>query len=109
MLSQTATALSGTAQDDQARPIADYSVVAFSAESAKWGYRTRYVRSVRPDQHGRFTLRGLPPDEYVVVALEYVETGQENDPERLAKWREIGTKVTLGEGEARTVTLRLLQ
>jgi protocatechuate 3,4-dioxygenase beta subunit len=109
MLSQTATALSGTAQDDQARPIADYTVVAFSSDSARWGYRTRFVRSVRPDQHGRFTLRGLPPDEYVVVALEYVETGQENDPERLANWSTTGTKVTLGEGEARTVTLKVLQ
>jgi hypothetical protein len=107
VLSQTATSLSGTAQDDQARPIADYTVVAFSSDSARWGYRTRYVRSVRPDQHGRFTLRGLPPDEYVVVALEYVEDGQEKDPERLASWSTIGTKVTLGEGETKAVTLRI--
>ena len=109
VLSQTVTTLSGTAQDDKARPAADYTVVAFSADSARWGYRTRYVRSVRPDQDGRFTLRGLPPDEYVVVALEYVETGQENDPAQLARWIATGTKVTLGEGEARAATLTMIQ
>ena len=64
---------------------------------------------MRPDQHGRFTLRGLPPDDYIVVALEYVETGQENDPERLASWSTMGTKVTLGEGEAKAVTLKIIQ
>ena len=109
VLSQSATTLSGTAQDDETRPIGDYSVVAFSSDSARWGYRTRFVRSVRPDQHGRFTLRGLPPDDYIVVALEYVETGQENDPERLASWSTMGTKVTLGEGEAKAVTLKIIQ
>ena len=60
IVSQTATTLSGTGQDDAARPVSEYTVVAFSADSSKWGYRTRFVRSVRPDQHGRFTLRGLP-------------------------------------------------
>ena len=109
ILSQTATTLSGTAQDDAARPVSDYTVVAFSADSSKWGYRTRFVRSVRPDQHGRFTLRGLPPDEYIVVALEYVETGQEKDPEQLARWSAAGSKVTLGEGEAKAVTLKIIQ
>ena len=109
MLSQTATSLSGTAQDDEARPIADYTVVAFSADSSRWGFRTRFVRSVRPDQLGRFTLRGLPPDEYIVVALEYVETGQETDPERLASWSATGAKVTLGEGEAKAVTLTIVR
>jgi hypothetical protein len=109
ILSQTATTLSGTAQDDESRPIADYTVVAFSADSSRWGFRTRFVRSVRPDQLGRFTLRGLPPDEYVVVALQYVETGQESDPERLASWSTSGTKVALGEGEAKAVTLKIVR
>ena len=43
------------------------------------------------------------------MALEYVETGQENDPEQLARWSAIGTKVTLGEGEAKAVTLKIIQ
>jgi hypothetical protein len=109
LLSQTATTLSGTVEDDAARPVADYTVVAFSPDSTKWGYRTRFVRIIRPDQDGRFTLRGLPPDEYVVAALEYVEPGQEHDPERLTAWTALGKKVTLGDGEARVVTLKLIR
>ena len=43
------------------------------------------------------------------MALEYVETGQENDPEQLAKWSAAGSKVTLGEGEAKAATLKMIQ
>jgi hypothetical protein len=108
-LSQTATTLSGTAQDDASRPVSDYTVVGFSSDNTRWGYRTRFIRSVRPDQDGRFILRGLPPDDYLVVALEYVETGQEHDPAQLEAWRPVATTVTLAEGEARTVTLKLIR
>jgi len=42
-----------------------------------------------------------------VVALEYVETGQEFDPEQLANWKALATTVELGEGEAKAVSLKL--
>ena len=41
-------------------------------------------------------MRALPPDDYLVVALEYVESGQEFDPEQLAR---LGA--TRDEGHAR--------
>ena len=90
-------------------PVGDYTVVAFSTNADRWGYQTRFVRSARPDQGGTFTLRGLPPDEYFVVALEYVETGQEFDPEQLAKWKAPATTVELREGETKSLSLKLTQ
>ena len=62
---------------------------------------------MRPDQGGTFTLRALPPDEYFVVALEYVETGQEFDPEQLANWKALATTVELRDGDTKTVSLKL--
>jgi 5-hydroxyisourate hydrolase-like protein (transthyretin family) len=106
-LTRRATTLSGTVQDDRANPVGDYTVVAFSSNPSRWGYQTRFVRSGRPDQGGTFTLRALPPDEYFVVALEYVETGQEFDPEQLANWKALATTVELREGESKTVSLKL--
>ena len=109
LLSDRATTLAGTVQDDRERPIGDYTVVAFASDSAKWGYRTRFVRSARPDQNRKFLIKGLPPGAYQVVAVEYLEPGEETDPARLENWRTTGSSVTLDDGEARSIALRLLR
>jgi carboxypeptidase family protein len=106
-LTRRATTLSGTVQDDSGNPVGDYTVVAFSANPDRWGHQTRFVRSVRPDQGGKFTMRALPPDQYFVIALEYVETGQEFDPEQLGNWKPLATTVELRDGEAKTLSLKL--
>ena len=64
VLTRRATLMSGTIQDDRGSPVADYTVVVFSTNTSRWGYQTRFVRSVRPGLDGRFTIRALPPDEY---------------------------------------------
>lgn len=107
LLTRVATTIAGTVQDAAGAPVPDYTVVAFAADSAKWSYQTRFVRSARPDQQGRFAIHALPPDEYLVVALEYVETGQELDPEHLERWKPLGTRVTLRAGESKALTLTI--
>ena len=53
----------------------------FAANAGKWGEGSRFVRTTRPDQQGRFRIAGLPPGEYLAVALEYVEQfGEQLDP-----------------------------
>jgi hypothetical protein len=107
LLTRRATTLTGVVQDDRGDPVGDYSVVAFSSDRGKWGYLTRFVRSARPDQDGRFTIRALPPDDYLVVAVEYLESGQEFDPEQLRAWEPMATKVSVEEGGTQSVTLKL--
>lgn len=106
LATRRATVLTGTVRGDRGSA-ADFSVVAFSTDSARWGFQTRFVRSARPDQAGRFTIRALPPGDYYVVALEYLETGQESDPEFLEMWRGAATSVRLAEGETKEVPLKL--
>jgi hypothetical protein len=67
------------------------------------------VRAARPDQNTRFLIEGLPPGAYQVVAVEYLEPGEETDPARLEHWRTTGSSVTLDAGEARSIALRLLR
>jgi len=93
--------------DARDKPVSDYVVAAFSADSARWGYQTRYVRTARPNQEGRFSVTGLPPDDYFVVALDYVENGEESDPEQLDKWKSLATRITLAEGENKSLNLKL--
>jgi protocatechuate 3,4-dioxygenase beta subunit len=107
LLTRRATTLSGAVQDDRGDPVSDYSVVAFSADASRWGYLTRFVRSARPDQDGRFSIRALPPDDYLVVAVEYLENGQELDPEQLRAWQAVGQKVSLAEAESKSISLKL--
>ena len=106
-LTRRATSLSGTVQENAGNPVADYTVVAFSTNPAKWGYQTRFIRSARPDQSGTFMIRALPPDQYFVIALDYVETGQEFDPEQLANWKALATTIELREGETKMLSLKL--
>jgi hypothetical protein len=96
-------------QDASARPVTDYVVVAFSSDRAKWGFQSRFIQSARPNQEGRFSIKGLPPDDYIVVALDYLEPGEEGDPEQLDQWKTRGTPVTLANAEAKGLTLKLTQ
>jgi hypothetical protein len=103
------TDLTGSVQDSRARSATDFIVVAFSPDNARWGYQTRYVRTARPNQDGRFSVKGLPPAEYLVVALDYVEPGEEGDPDQLEKWKALATRVTLSEAESKSQTLKLVR
>ena len=82
--------------------------LVFAVDRSKWGPYSRFVSLVRTNQDGRFTRRGLPPGRYFAVALEYLEDGDETNPELLAQLQPSATRVTLVEGETRTVELEML-
>lgn len=79
----------------------------FADDPAKWGPHSRFIESARPDQQGRFTIHGLPPGKYVAIAVEYLEPGEERDPDLLQQWRPRGTSFTLSEGETHALDLKL--
>jgi hypothetical protein len=87
--------------------VSDSSVVAFAADEAKWGPRTRFVVSGTSREDGTFSLHGLPQGEYVVVAVAPLEAGEEMDPVRLARWRSTGQRTTLADGESRSIALSM--
>jgi hypothetical protein len=80
-------------------------VILFAADSSKWREETRAIRSARPDQNGRFEVRGLPPGEYLAVALDYVRDGQWNDPEFLEELRSIADRFSINESETKALDL----
>ena len=88
----------------------DYSVIVFANDAARWVFPTRYVRSVRGNQQGTFTVRGLPPGVgYLAAAVSYLEEGEAQDPEFLRQLRDRASPVSLREGETKTVELRVVE
>ena len=82
-------------------------LLKFADAASKDPAFAKEFESARPDQQGRFTIRGLPPGTYVAIAVGYLEPGEERDPEVLEKWRQRGTLFMLSEGETHAVDLRL--
>jgi len=94
-----------TARNQEAK---DSSVVVFADDAALWTFPTRFVRMARADAQGHFTLRGLPGGTYLVAAVDYLEEGEWQDPEFLERLREPATRVSVRDGETKTVGLQLL-
>ena len=106
-LTNGATTVSGTVSTDRNAVALDATVIVFADDDGKWGPHSRFIESARQDQQGHFKIRGLPPGKYVAIAVEYLEPGDERDPDLLAGWRRHGTSLTLSDGETRTLDLKL--
>jgi hypothetical protein len=107
VLTDRVTEVNGRIADARNNPVTDATVVIFPGDEEKWVYQSRFISAARPDQDGRFHIRGLPPyEDYLAIAVQGLEDGQAGDPEFLATVREHATRLSLKEGDARTLDLR---
>ena len=108
VLTQTASSIAGAVRDANGAAVLDATVVIFPDDESRWTPQSRFIATARPDTTGTFTIGGLPASQgYRVIAVQGLESGQANDPEFLARVRDQAERVTLGEGEAKTLELRL--
>jgi hypothetical protein len=70
--------------------------------------RSGGVDSPEVDQELHFRSRNLRPGEYLVWAFEEGDFASLSDPEFFRLMESKGTKVTLGPGESKSVSLKLL-
>jgi protocatechuate 3,4-dioxygenase beta subunit len=102
--------VTGRVTSDSGEAVKEYTVVAFAEDQDKWTLpSTRWIASARPDQDGKFEIASLPAGKYLVVAVEYIAQGEWNDPEWLARAAKGATKLTLDDGAAATLDLKLLK
>jgi hypothetical protein len=109
ILTNRVTSITGRVTDDKANPVNDYAVVVFAADRSKWTDRSRFIAFGRLTQDGSFRIGGLPPEDYFAIALPAVQGTLWQDPEFLRTLEEAATRFLLGEGESKTLTLRLLR
>jgi hypothetical protein len=107
VLTDQGAAISGTVRDAEDRPLTDATVIAFAADAQYWRPLSRFIQAVRPDKDGVYTLRGLPPGEYLLQALDDVEPGEWYDPTLLESLRARAARIVLQQGDTKTVDVRL--
>ena len=96
------TEVSGSITDDRGTPITEYTMLAFPQDERLWNPQSRHIMTTRPDQNGKYQLRGLPPAVYFLVAVDPAEQGEWFEPSYLAGHRDAATRFSLGEGDAIT-------
>jgi carboxypeptidase family protein len=99
--------VSGLVTNARGEPARDCTVVLFSTDTKRWKPGSRYVRTARPDQEGRFKLSSLPPSDYYIVAVDNLEPGQWADAEFLERVAAGARRLSIAEGETPTVNLEL--
>ena len=108
ILTNRVTVVTGQLADNQGAPLIDGTVIVFASNSERWVEESRFVKATRPDQQGQWQIKGLPPGDYLAVAVESVEDGQWNEPDYLESIRRYGQKLSLAEAGAQSVTLKLV-
>jgi hypothetical protein len=106
-LTQRISAVRGQVSDQRGQRVTRATVVLFADDRTKWTPGTRFVRAARVDADGRFDVRGLPAARYMAVALEFLEPGEETNPETLEQLERLGTPLTLDDGGTAMVSLKV--
>ena len=106
-MSNKSTQLGGTLQDAMGRPTSDYTIIVFPSDTQYWLPQSRRIQSTRPGTDGTYTVRGLPPGDYLMSAVTDVEPGAWFDPSFLETLKSSSTPIHLSEGEKKTQDLRL--
>jgi hypothetical protein len=96
------TEINGTVMTDQSTPIPDLTVLAFTTDSSLWRPQARQIMTARPDQTGKFRIRGLPPGDYYITTIDPAESGEWFEPAYLDDHRAGAARVTLTDGDVKT-------
>lgn len=99
------TSLSGAARDSKG-PDAAATVLVFPAQAALWvnhGSSPRRFRAARVDTQGTYRVPNLPPGDYLVVAVRSGVSSDWQDTKYLQKLAALATRVTIADGEKKSV------
>jgi hypothetical protein len=102
VLTSQFTEINGTIADERGTPVTEFTLLVFADDESLWRPLSRHIMTTRPDQNGHYQLRGLPPGDYYLAAVDPAEQGEWFEPAYLAAHRSEATRLRLGEGEVKT-------
>src|SRR4029450_10743124 len=103
VLAKNAGSLAGRVEDERKQPVGGVFVTLIPNISTARLYRTDMYKTTSTDAEGRFEVKGLPPGEYKLFALEGFEKDAWLDPEFFKPYEDRGTKINVGEGKLFTL------
>jgi hypothetical protein len=106
LLSANGGIVDGVVIDSKGNPVENTVVVAVP-EARMRGRLDRYHKSVS-DQSGHFTLRGIRPGDYTLLAWESIEGDAYFNPEFLKSYAGQGSTLKVGEGERKSVQVNVI-
>ncbi len=102
------TEISGVVTNARSEAVKEYSLVVFAQDRDLWRPGSRFIRTGRPDQDGRFKVSGLPVGSYYAIAIDYIDPADDaSDPEFLERVRGRAVTFSVSEGETKTQDLKL--
>jgi protocatechuate 3,4-dioxygenase beta subunit len=104
--SANAAVVDGVVTDAAGQALANATVVA--VPEARLRTRTDRYRKIVSDQSGHFTLHGLPPGEYTLLAWESVDGEAYYNPEFLKSFEGQGKALLVSEGERKSLQLAVI-
>jgi hypothetical protein len=81
----------------------------FPSDSAAWtdtGGIPHRLRAIRADREGRYQTTGLPSGDYIAVAIPEEASANWQDPVILRALARVGTAVTIGDGDSKSLALK---
>ena len=107
-VTKTPTVVTGQVRQSGGALDPNASVVAFSTDRSHWvdyGKRSLDIVPQRVTAEAQFTIRNLPAGEYYIVAVDDAALARGLDPEFLAALAGSADRVTVTNGESRTIDL----
>jgi protocatechuate 3,4-dioxygenase beta subunit len=105
VVSAKGATVEGTVLDAKDQPVVDAEVVAIPDPARR--KRHDLYQQDGTDQRGHFTLHGLNPGQYTVIAFEDLDDDY-SDPDFIKSYEGHGQNVDIKEGERQTVLLKVI-
>ncbi len=102
-LSPGAPQLESIVQDSDGKPVAGATVVLIPDSRRYSAYREEQT-----DQSGKFSLKGIAPGDYKLLAWEDIETGAYQDPEFLKKYEGKAESLSLKPSDRRNIQVKAI-
>jgi hypothetical protein len=108
-LTNQPTDLAGVVRSNQGM-LEGATVLVFPRDRSTWidfGRRPLGLRATRSSRDGSFHVTGLPPGDYLVIAVDDEAAVDWQQPKRLEALAPLASPVSLAKGESRQVDLRV--
>jgi hypothetical protein len=110
VVSSRGAAVSGVITEDSGKPATENTSVVVIPVNEGLAWRPEYPPGAPVREKGSFEVRGLRPGEYWIAAFDWaalVANYSRPDPALRARIAKVAERIVLGEGEKRTIDLRL--